>query len=280
MGLFDVFTKPAAPKVAPKAAPVVAPVPAAPVTTPVVASVPPVVPPIVSPVPEQPVPGKPVEPGNLPPDAGVTDPNNPTIPPVTTEPVVAEPVVPELPLDQFKTLWDAVPIDPNAPAPDVPIELKAEDIQKAVANANFTQAITPEQFKDIGEGGEKAQKAFGEAMNLVAQQVMVQATLVGSKITDNAVAKAIEIERAKIPQMLREQATTAHLTDTNPLFDNPAIKPIIETTKAQLLVKHPTATPEQITKMTQDFILAMGEAFAPKTPDLAPGEIDWSKFVE
>lgn len=272
MGLFDVFTKPAAP------APVVAPVVAAPVKTSAVPA--PVVAPSVVPVPGQPVPGKPVEPGNLPPDAGVTDPNNPTIPPVTTEPVVAEPVVPELPLDQFKTLWDTIPDDPNAPKPEEPIVLKAEDIQKAVANADFTQAITPEQLKDIGEGGEKAQKAFGEAMNLVAQQVMVQATLVGSKITDNAVAKAIELERAKIPQMLREQATTAHLTDTNPLFDNPAIKPIIETTKAQLLVKHPTATPEQITKMTQDFILAMGEAFAPKTPDLAPGETDWSKFAE
>ena len=260
MGMFDIFTQ--APAV-----PVAVPVPA-----PIAGQ------PVVPAVPGQPVPGTPVEPGNLPPGAGVTDPNNPTIPPVVAEPVVADPIKPELPLDQFKTLWDDVPIDPNAPPPDVPVVLKAEDIQKAVANANFTQAITPEQLTAIGAGGEEAQKAFGEAMNLVAQQVMVQATLVGSKITDNAVAKAIELERAKIPQMLRDQATTAHLTDTNPIFDNPAIKPIIETTKAQLLAKNPTATPEQITKMTQDFILAMGEAFAPKVPDLAPGETDWSKF--
>ena len=238
---------------------------------------PPAVPPTVTPAPAV---AASVEPGNLPPNAGITDPNNPQIPPVVAEPVVAEPITPELPLDQFKTLWDDVPTDPNAPTPDVPIELKAEDIQKAVANANFTQAITPEQMTAISEGGEGAQKAFAEAMNVVAQQVMVQATLVGSKITDNAVAKALEVERSKIPQMLRDQATTAHLTDTNPIFDNPAIKPIIEQTKAQLLAKNPTATPEQITQMTQDFILAMGEAFTPKAPDLAPGETDWSKFVE
>lgn len=258
--MFDIFTQPS---VEPTTAPVVPAVPGQP-----------------APVPGAPVltPGAPVEPGNLPPDAGVTDPNNTTIPPIVAEPVIAEPDKPELPLDQFKTLWDDVPVDPNAPKPDVPVELKAEDIQKAVAKANFTQAITPEQLTAIGKGGEEAQKAFTEAMNLVAQQVMVQATLVGSRITDNAVAKALEIERAKIPQMLRDQATTAHLTDTNPLFDNPAIKPIIEQTKAQLLIKNPTATPEQITKMTQDFILAMGEAFAPKVPDLAPGETDWSKF--
>ncbi len=260
MGMFDIFTQtPPAPVVAPTPAPVAGQ-------------------PVVPAVPGQPIPGAPVEPGMIPPGAGVTDPNNTTIPPVVAEPVVAEPITPELPLDQFKTLWDAVPIDPNAPKPDVPVELKAEDIQKAVAKANFTQAITPEQLKAIGAGGEEAQKAFAEAMNGVARQVMVQATLVGSKITDNAVAKALELERAKIPQMLRDQATSAHLSDTNPLFDNPAIKPIIEQTKAQLLAKNPTATPEQITQMTQDFILAMGEAFAPKAPDLAPGETDWSKF--
>jgi hypothetical protein len=219
-----------------------------------------------------------VEPGNLPPTAGITDPNNTTVPLAPTVPAVAEPIIPELPLDQFKTLWDDVPIDPNVPLPEAPIVLKAEDIQKAVANANFTQAITPEQLTAIGNGGEGAQKAFGEAMNKVAQQVMVQATLVGSKLTDNAVAKALDQERSKIPQMLRDQATTANLTNTNPIFDNPAIKPIVEQTKAQLLAKNPAATPEQITQMTQDFILAMGEAFTPKAPDLAPGETDWSKF--
>lgn len=255
MGMFDIFTQPATPVTPAAPAPVVAP------AVPVVPA----------------VPGAPVEPGMIPPGAGVTDPNNTTIPPTTVVPV-AEPVVPELPLDQFKTLWDDVPLDPNAPVPDTPLELKAEDIQKAVANANFTQAITPEHLTAIAAGGEEAQKAFGEAMNLVARQVMVQATLVGSRITDNAVAKALELERAKIPKMLRDQATAAHLTDTNPLFDNPAIKPIIEQTKAQLLAKNPTATPEQITQMTQDFILAMGEAFAPPKPDLAPGETDWSKF--
>lgn len=224
-------------------------------------------------------PATPVEPGNLPPSSGVTDPKNTTVPPTTPDPAITDPAGPELPLDQFKTLWDDIPVDPNAPVPEAPVELKAEDIQKAVANANFAQAITPDQLTAISAGGDEAQKAFSEAMNTVAQQVMVQATLVGSRITDNAVAKALEAERSKLPKMLRDQATSAHLTDTNPIFDNPAIKPIIEQTKAQLLAKNPSATPAQITTMAQDFILAMGEAFAPKAPDLAPGETDWSKFL-
>jgi len=243
MGMFDIFTNTAPTNAAP----------AAPVQ------------------PAAPVPGTPVPPGNLPPTAGVTDPLNPQVP--------ATPPEPESPLAQFEKLWEPIPTDPNAPTPTAPVELNAEDVQKAVANATFTQAITPEQLTAIGQGGEAAQAAFTEAMNAVAQQVMVQATLVGNKLTDKAVATALKAQESKLPQLLRDQATTAHLSDTNPVFDNPAVKPIVEQTKAQMLQKFPNATPTEITQMTQDFILAMGEAFAPKTPELAEGEQDWNKFL-
>ena len=224
-------------------------------------------------------PAAPVVPGNLPPDAGVTDPNNPHVPPAPVVAVPATPPEPESPLSQFEKLWEPIPTDPNAPTPTAPQELNAEDVQKAVAKANFTQAITPEQLAAIGQGGEAAQTAFTEAMNAVAQQVMVQATLVGNKLTDKAVSSALEAQKLELPQMLREQATTAHLSDTNPVFDNPAVKPVVESTKAQLLQKFPNATPTEITQMTQDFILAMGEAFTPKAPELADGEQDWNKFL-
>lgn len=214
---------------------------------------------------------QPIVPGNLPPDAGVTDPNNPHIPPAPTEP--------ESPLAQYEKLWETVPDDPNNPAPAAPIELKAEDVQKAMANTNFTKAITPEQLAAISQGGEAAQQAFADAMNTVAQQVMVQSTLVSNKLSEKAVETALEAERNKLPQLMREQASTAHLSEANPIFNNPAVKPIIDSTKAQLLSKFPNATPAEITQMTQDYILAMGEAFSPQTTDVTPGEQDWSNFL-
>jgi hypothetical protein len=65
------------------------------------------------------------------------------------------------------------------------------------------------------------------------------------------------------------------------LFSNPAIKPVIDATQAQLLQKYPDATQAELTKMTQEYIVAMGAAFNPQTPasDLPAGEEDWSKFV-
>jgi hypothetical protein len=109
---------------------------------------------------------------------------------------------------------------------------------------------------------------------------MVQATLVGNKLSEKQVAAAIEKQMAGLPDMLRAQGSTEHLRTTNPIFENPAVKPVVDATQAQLLQKFPNASNAEITKMTQDFILAMGESFAPPTPALAPGETNWDNFLE
>jgi len=224
-----------------------------------------------------PAPGTPVPPGNIPPPTTPAAPGQGVIPePVAAVP--ATPTEPESPLDTFKDLWEPIPVDPNAPKPAAPQELTAEQVQQAVAKANFSKAITPEQLAAIGQGGEAAQTAFAEAMNTVAQQVMVQATVVNNKLTQKAVETALEKQSAEIPSMLRAQASTAHLNDTSDLFSNPAIQPVVQATQAQLLQKFPNATPAEITTMTQDYITAMGEQFAPKPP-ADPNEQNWDNFL-
>lgn len=227
---------------------------------------------------QQPVPGQTV-PGNIPP----VDPNAPapTGLDANGQPlVVAEPVVPDSPLDQFKNLWETVPLDPNNPAVVEQKPLTAEAVQEVMKNANFTPQITDEQRAAITAGGEGATEAFNAALNSVAQQVMVQSTLVGNKLNENQIKQAIEKHMSTLPEMLRLQSSTQHLKDSNPLFDNPAIKPVIAATQAQLLQKFPNATDAEITTMAQEFVVAMGESFNPAvTSDVPEGE-DWTKFVE
>jgi len=186
--------------------------------------------------PAQPNPPEPVQPGNIPQDMGKALPGNGVVPANTET---------ESPLAPFENLWEPTPTDPNAPPSELvpPAPLKAEDVQAAVSKADFSKVITAEQLQAISEGGESAQQAFAQAMNAVAQQVMVQSTLVGNKLTEKAVEQALKAQESKIPGMLREQSTTSHLNDTNPLFQNPAVAPIIEVTKAQLLQKYPNSTP-------------------------------------
>jgi hypothetical protein len=228
----------------------------------------------VAPPPAQ---GQPAVPGNIPPPADPAAPGQGVVP-ASAVAAPAVPAAPESPLDTFKDLWEPVPVDPNAVAPVVDVPLTAEQVQTAVAKANFSQAITPEQLAAIGQGGEAAQQAFSAAMNAVAQQVMVQSTMVNNKLTEKAVETALSKQSAEIPQMLRKQQSTAHLNDTSELFSNPAIQPVVQATQTQLLQKFPNATPAEITQMTQDYIQAMGEQFAPK-PAANPNDTDWGSFL-
>jgi len=187
------------------------------------------------------------------------------------------------PLEQFKDLWNTAHVDGKEGAANkqqAPT-ITPEALQQVVSKVDFSKTLTPDMLAKVAAGGEDAQSAFAQAMNQVAQQVMIQSTLVNNKLTEQAVAAAIANQQASIPELLRTQAASDHLKTTNPLFSNPAVKPIIEATQAQLIQKFPQATPAELTKMTQDYILAMGNAFAPQTPvnSNGPQEVDWEAFL-
>lgn len=218
--------------------------------------------------------------------AVVVDPANPTVP--VTDPAAnpavapaADPNAVKSPLDQFTKLWETVPNKDDksnaAPAP-----LTAEQLQKVMAKIDFSSSVTPEQLAAIQTGGDEATAALPAILNAALQQSMVQTTLINNKLTEKAVADAIAKQAAELPAQLRSQTASDHLKTSNPLFSNPAVKPVIEATQAQLLQKFPNATPAEITKMTQDYITAMGETFAPKAVanDNGVDSTDWDLFLK
>lgn len=250
MGIFDIFTN-NTPEAAPQqAAPQVAPV---------------------------------ATPGNIP-DAATT--SAPQAPATAANGVVPEQVppaqaVPDSHLAEFNSLWETKPTDPNQPS-NTPTPLDAAAVQQAVAKTNFSQSITPDTLAAVAAGGEEAQQAFANAMNQVAQQVMVQSTMVNNKLTEKAIADALASQQTSMQEQVRQQAAADHLKTSNPLFSNPAVKPVIEATQAQLLQKFPNATAQELTDMTQNYITAMGAAFAPPTTvndNAGPAQTDWDNFL-
>lgn len=200
----------------------------------------------------------------------------------SNSPTPAAPVdtTPTSPLDTFKTLWENVPIAEGA-EPSAPQQLTPEMIQKAMGSTSFATAITPENMEAISLGGEAAQQAFAASMEAVARQVMTQSVLVGNKLAETKVDAARESFAKELPSLLRHQSSSDHLKTTNPLFTNPAVKPVVEAAQAQLLQKFPDASPAEITEMTEKYILTMGEAFAPPAPLTVEqqNQTDWEKFL-
>ena len=256
MGILDIFRTPApeaAPQPAQQQAPAAAPV--APTATP-------------GNIPDTATPGAQPAPN--------TDPNG-VVPAQVTPATDAI----DYPLAEFKDLWQTKPTDSNQPS-NTPTPLDAATVQKAVAKTDFSQALTPDTLAAIAAGGEGTAKAFAEALNQVAQQSVTQSIMVANKLNEKAIADALAGQETKLQAQVRSQAAADHLKTSNPVFDNPAVKPIIEATHSQLLQKFPNATAQELTDMTNNFIVAMGKSFAPKdtvNDNSGPDETDWNKFL-
>lgn len=213
----------------------------------------------------------------------------PSVEPVVSDKTDANGVVPnnldtsESPLDPFKDLWDTKGVEkPNTDPVVVPLD--TDKLQEVMGKVDLASVVTPEVMAVIAAGGEDATKAMMGAMNNIAQQSMMQSTVVANKLVENAVEKTIKAMEAKIPGLVKAQSVDNSLAETNPLFSDPAVAPIIESTKVQLLTKYPNATTAEITDMAQKFVVAMSNHLNPTpekpNPALPSGDQDFSTFLE
>jgi len=232
-----------------------------------------------------PQPGQPTPPGNVPtPKADGSNP--PTEGQGVTPPIPQEAKKPEddSPLAQFKDLWETDPKksgDKEA-APDY--SLKSEDVMKVVAKQDFTKNLTPEQVAAIQEGGEAGVAATIALVNGAVQQAVTTSTLISNQLSQQMVNQAVQDSQDKIPGILRSNLTSAHLKDTNPLFSNPAVTPVMEAVQSQLLEKYPDFTPQRVNELTENFVMALAEEVNSGAKDAinnnAGGEVDWDAFMK
>lgn len=249
MGMFDIFTQGK-----PENAPVTTPAPAAPGTPPAtnLANTPPGVEPVQTP-------------GTAP--NGVVPDNVPE--------------TPASPLDQWQDIWQT---DPNAAPPAgnfVPEKLDAPKLQEVMSKVDLKTAVTPENLAAIQAGGEGATEALMNSMNSIAQSTLVQSALVTNKMVEQAVQKTQEAMMKQIPDLIKKQGLTNALNETNKIYSNPAVAPVIDAVKSQLATKFPEATTQELTQKAQDFVTAMGAAVTPAAPAPAanPNETNWADFL-
>ncbi len=238
-----------------------------------------------------PVPGTPT------PQPGITEP--PTVVPAVSTNTAPNGVVPAdsdnpnavvpadvnavpSPLDQYKELWQTAPIDPNAPTAPTAPTLDSKQLAEKVGTINFANTVTPEQLTKITAGGEGAAEALVETLNTVARQVMLQSTLVNNKLSQQVAQFETGQVANSVPDLIKQHAVASNLHTANPVFSNPAVKPLIDMAEQQLRVKNPQATAAELTKMAQDYVSTVVQQLTP-TPSIAidpmnPAPEDWSKF--
>lgn len=239
---------------------------------------------------------KPAEPAaapatnNQPAGTGNINAATPSVNPVQSGGTAPNGVVPdnvntqESPLDTFKDLWQT---DPNAKPPIgdyKPDPIDQTKLQDIMSKVDFSSAVTPENLAAIQQGGEAGAAALINSLNSVAQQTLMQSIMVANKMTATEVQKAVNATKAQIPNLIKDQTTSNNLAEANPLFNNPAVAPMIDMVKSQLTVKYPDASATEITQKAQDYVKAFAESMNPISPPNSQQEsnegTDWNKFLE
>lgn len=233
-------------------------------------------------------PGTPAAPGNMP-AAPVTTTvatpgtaSNGVVPANgVTDPTKVDPNKVDSPLDQFKDLWEPVKTE-EGKEPATPPQLDPEKLREVINKADFSSVIGKENLARIASGGEEAVGAFTESMNAVARQVMMQSTLASNKMIEQAVENALKAQESKFSSTIKQHTLTESLTSKNPLFKNPAIKPVLDAVRDQLAIKNPNASVAELTEMAQNFVKVMGEAMNPSLANIGDSsknqDTDWDAF--
>lgn len=165
------------------------------------------------------------------------------------------------PLDQFAALWQndtksqEQQVDPNK---IFNVDSKALNAQ--VKQMNFLGTIPPKVQEALKAGGEDAVKANLYLMNQASQSAFAQVTQLVPNIIEAALAKQSEQFESRVAEVVRKNALSNTLIETNPIAANPAAQPIVQLVQQAILQKHPNATPQQMAEMTGQYLNNFAQA--------------------
>lgn len=181
------------------------------------------------------------------PGAGATAANNTTIPPGAGEPAA------KTPLADFADIWKT---DPNAKPVNTNVlpNLDVKKIQEAAAKLNFTNNIPAELTARVKAGGEDGMAAMMEAVNIAAQNGFTVSTQAATRLIEEGAKAQQKTVAQLVAEEIKKQSVNNALQQENPLLSNPAVAPLVETTRNQFLVKYPNATDAQVKEHITNYL--------------------------
>lgn len=195
------------------------------------------------------------------------------------------------PLAEYEKLWetaegDSPAIDPTkelAPA----MTLDPAKLQGIAKSIDFSKAVPADIMEKMKSGDSDAILA---AMNLVGQAGFSQSLMGTAKLIEKALqTQADNFHQKVMPDLLRKERIGQSLTD--PIFENPAVKPMLDMAVKQLSAKNPNASAAEITRQAKDYVRNFAEAVAAgdgkqlvdkvskEDKSVAAASVDWSDYL-
>lgn len=170
----------------------------------------------------------------------------------------------QAPLAEFADIWNT-PVQEGGVPPsldDPYLRIDEAKVQELVNGMNFAQP-TPQQQELFAKAMQGDVNAFAEILNGVAREVYFQAALNAAQVSERVARIGVERLRDNIPKQVRSISSSETLYKTNPLLNNPALRPMVNAVQSQFQLKHPTASPSELAEMTNKYFQDSAHLFAP-----------------
>jgi hypothetical protein len=172
---------------------------------------------------------------------------------------------------------------PKQEGGDAPVDLFAinqDQLAKAAGTINMNGVVSPELVTKA-LGGDTA--SFMEVINKVSQMTFMMAHQAAMSAVKPAVDAEMQSFSKKMPTKFNEMSLDATL-QSDPLMSNPALKPVVDSLRTQIMSKHPDATPQQVQKAISEYMKASGITLAPQGKDAkktkeTQGGVNWDNFL-
>jgi len=206
----------------------------------------------------QPNMGAPGSGGQVP--AVVVDPNSPA--PNQQQQQQQEP---KSPLAEFAKLWETTPVvegetpqtdwnDPNSILPNMKIDSKK--MFEAAQRIDFAKVMDRTKVEAALKGDAQA---FMDVINSVHHSAYASMAMSTTKIVEASLKQMVPKLFEALPNHIRKHVVSDTVNTDNPIFNDPAVAPMLEMVKQQMTMKHPKASAKEIADMAKKYVAGFAE---------------------
>src|SRR5438874_153572 len=186
-------------------------------------------------------------------------------------------------LDAFADIWNTAP---NPGQQGQPLFNVSQDkMMEAARKQNFVNGINPEHLAKAAAGGQEGIQAILDIVNTATQNAYAQSAFAGTKLIEGALDKSQFARTSDLDNRFKTLTVSNSLQAENPIFSNPAAKPMLDSIQQNLIVKYPNATPTELANMAKSYLQEfVSAANAPQAQQQQQQQAaakkgdDWSAF--
>jgi hypothetical protein len=159
-------------------------------------------------------------------------------------------------------------------------EIKPEQIQQSLSNADFTTGLQPEQIQKALAGDAQA---LMHIMNITARNAVASSMQISQGLVEQGVKTGNERFNSSLDSRFRDLQLRNQNT-SNPALQHPLARGMIDSIKSQIANANPRLSPSEVAQQAETHFLQFAKDLAAPTPAQAdankPPEKDWLRYLE